>query len=298
MAINQYRTTGFATAIGFIAVILWATLALFTALTHGIPPFQLLFLSFTIGATVNVLWLAASGNLHLADFMIPKNTWLLSVAGLFFYHYFYFNALAKAPAVEAGLIAYLWPLLIVLFSALLPNERLYWYQLLGALVAFIGAAGLILLKDGQSLQLDKQYLTGYLFAIACALTWSLYSVFNRRFASVSSTATIAFCYTVALLGLLSHSLSDETWQTPTINQWLGIIGLGIGPVGLAFFVWDYGTKRGNIQILGTLSYFAPLLSTILLIIFTEAILTTGVIIGCLGIILGAIIAVLPAKLKR
>lgn len=287
-----------ATAIGFIAILLWATLALFTSLTKGIPPFQLLFMSFFIGASINALWLTASKQLTRQAFAIPLSAWLLSVGGLFFYHFFYFNALSHAPEVEAGLIAYLWPLLIVLFSALLPNERLYWYHIAGVLVSFLGAVALIVLKDGQAVQLESRYITGYLFALACALTWSLYSVFNRRFSRVPSSATVGFCYLVAVLGLIAHLLSTETWTLPTLKQWLGVIGLGIGPVGLAFFVWDYGTKNGNIQLLGILSYFAPLLSTLLLIGFTEATFSIGVVMGCLGIVLGALIAVLPQRLQR
>jgi len=38
-----------------------------------------------------------------------------------------------------------------------------------------------------------------------------------------------------------------------------VVALGLGPVGLAFFTWDVGMKRGDIQMLGTLSYAAPLL---------------------------------------
>lgn len=297
---NQQQTT-MATAIGFIAILLWATLALFTSLTNdgaGIPPFQLLCLTFFIGASVNALWLLATRQLNRAAFRIPKAAWLLSVGGLFFYHFFYFNALSRAPAVEAGLIAYLWPLLIVLFSALLPGETLRWYHLLGAAVAFCGAAALILLKGDSGFAFESRYAVGYLFAVVCALTWSLYSVFNRRFPTVPSSATVGFCYAVSLLGLLAHALSAEVWQSPNLTQWAGIIGLGIGPVGIAFFVWDYGTKRGNIQLLGTLSYFAPLLSTVLLIIFADAPLSIGVIMGCGGIMLGAMIAVLPAKFGR
>ncbi|PIE44929.1 MAG: EamA family transporter [Gammaproteobacteria bacterium] len=284
-----------ATFIGFIAILLWATLALFTTLTKGIAPFQLLFLSFFIGASINLLWLILTRQLSGNLFNIPKQAWLLSVSGLFFYHFFYFNALARAPEVEAGLIAYLWPLLIVVFSALLPGEHLRANHMIGALLAFSGTAALILFKGGKGIAFESQYLSGYLFALACALTWSLYSVFNRRFARVPSATMAGFCYVVALLGLLSHILSDETWHNPTLQQWIGILGLGIGPVGIAFFVWDYGTKHGNIQILGTLSYFAPLLSTLLLIFFTAAELTINVLLGCGGIIVGAIIAVLPKR---
>lgn len=288
----------FATAIGFIAILLWSTLALFTSLTKGISPFQLLFLSFSIGATANLLWLTLNRQLSFSFYTIPKAAWLLSVGGLFFYHFFYFNALANAPEVEAGLIAYLWPLLIVLFSALLPKEKLRRQHILGALLAFFGAAALILFKgDSGSITFSRQHLNGYLFALACALTWSAYSVLNRRFRQVPSSATIGFCYLVAILGGLAQQLSGADWQSPTAMQWLGIIGLGVGPVGIAFFVWDYGTKHGNIQLLGTLSYFAPLLSTLLLIAFTPAQLTINVVLGCIGIILGALIAILPIPIS-
>ena len=40
------------------------------------------------------------------------------------YHCAYFFAIQSAPPVEASLIAYLWPLLIVVFAAFLPGERL------------------------------------------------------------------------------------------------------------------------------------------------------------------------------
>lgn len=291
-----------ATLVGFIAIVLWATLALLTSLTNkdgGMPPFQLLFLSFFIGASVNTLWLLLTKQLRRTDFAIPVSAWALSVGGLFFYHFFYFNALSRAPEIEAGLIAYLWPLLIVLFSALLPGEQLRWYHVLGALFSFCGAAALILLKDNVGVVgFDPRYVTGYVLALLCALTWSLYSVFNRHFSGAASSATVGFCYAVAFLAVLAHLLSDEVWATPTLLQWIGIVGLGIGPVGLAFFVWDYGTKHGNIQLLGILSYFAPLLSTLLLIMFTDANLSRGVIIGCCAIVVGAMVAVLPESIKR
>lgn len=126
--------------------------------------------------------------------------------------------------MEAGLIAYLWPLLIVLFFALLPGEHLRWYHIMDGCVAFLGAAALILLKGHAGFAFASEYSTGYLFAAACALVWSLYSVFNRRFARVPSSATVGFCYVVAILGLLSHCLSSEVWVSPTLRQWIGVIG--------------------------------------------------------------------------
>ncbi len=276
-----------ATLIGGVAILLWALLALFTTYAEGLPPFQLLAMTFLVAFVLSVLLLLRRGRQALALWRQPWPVWLLGVGGLYGYHFFYFVALGNAPAVEASLIAYLWPLLIVIFSAALPGERLRWFHLAGAVLG-LGGAFLLVSKGGQVV-FDRQYLLGYLAAAAGALVWSSYSVLNRRFGAVPTEVVGGFCGVVALLGFVSH-LAFETTVAPTPGQWLAVLGLGIGPVGAAFFVWDYGTKHGHIQLLGTLSYAAPLLSTLLLIGFGRAELTWVVGVACLLIVAGAVLA--------
>ena len=276
-----------ATLIGGIAVLLWALLALFTTGAAGIPPFQLLAMTFAVAFAVSLAVLATRGGRAFAAWRQAPAVWALGVGGLFGYHFFYFVALGNAPAVEAGLIAYLWPLLIVVFSALLPGERLRWFHLAGAVMGLAGAA--LLVTKGRGFDFDPRYSLGYLAACACALTWSSYSVANRRFGAVPTEVVGGFCGAVALLGLLCH-LALEATVTPQGLQWLAILGLGLGPVGAAFFVWDHGTKHGNIQVLGALSYAAPLLSTLILIAFGQGEATWQVGLACLLIVAGALLA--------
>jgi drug/metabolite transporter (DMT)-like permease len=213
----------------------------------------------------------------------------LGIAGLFGYHFFYFLALRHAPAVEASLIAYLWPLLIVFFSALLPGERLRWFHGAGAIAGFLGAA--LLVTKGQGFRFDAQYTTGYLSALVCALTWAGYSILSRRFGAIPTSAVGGFCGATAILAWGCHALF-ETTVIPTGWQWAAILGLGLGPVGLAFFTWDYGVKHGNIRVLGALSYAAPLLSTLLLIACGRAEATMVVGVACGLIVGGALLATL------
>jgi drug/metabolite transporter (DMT)-like permease len=201
---------------------------------------------------------------------------------LFGYHFFYFMALRHAPAVEASLIAYLWPLLIVFFSALLPGERLRWFHAAGAIAGFLGAG--LLVTKGQGFSFDPQYATGYLAALVCALTWSGYSILSRRLGAIPTHAVGGFCGVTAMLAWVCHGLF-ETTTIPQGWEWLAILGLGLGPVGLAFFTWDYGVKHGNIRVLGALSYAAPLLSTLLLIAAGRA-EPTGVVGVACGLIMG------------
>lgn len=276
-----------ATLIGATAILMWATLALLTKLSGPVPPFQLIAMSFSLGFLIGVaLWLRQGGAIA-ARLKLPWRVWALGIGGLFGYHFFYFIALQNAPAVEASLIAYLWPLLIVLFSALLPNERLRWFHLAGGVIGFVGAA--LLVTRGQPLAFDPRFGWGYLAALVCAFTWSTYSMLSRRFGAVPTDAVGGFCGVTAILAAGCHVLFEETvW--PMSGQWLAILLLGLGPIGAAFFTWDYGVKRGNINALGAFSYAAPLLSTLLLILFGLAQATWIVALACLLIIGGAVLA--------
>lgn len=290
-----------ATFVGSIAVLLWATLALFTASTGAVPPFQLMAMTFAIAfGFAGLKWLydaVTKGRSAFAFLKQPWPVWALGIGGLFLYHLFYFVALDNAPAVEASLIAYLWPLLIVLFSALLPGEKLYWQHVAGAVIGMCGAGLLILARDSGSGAEPAGNILGYGAAIACAFTWSIYSVLSRRFGSAPTDLVGAFCGVTALLGFLSHLAVETTVWPEDTWQWLAILALGLGPVGAAFFVWDYGVKRGDIKALGAISYASPLISTLLLIATGKANATLAVLLGCLAIVGGAVLAARDLYMK-
>jgi len=283
-----------ATLIGGTAVLMWGLLALFTTLTGRVPPFLLAALAFgTASVMITAKWLIRGENIaaHLRQ---PPGAWITGVTGLFGYHFFYFMALRNAPPVEAGLIAYMWPLLIVLFSALLPGERLRWFHLAGALAGLAGATVLItggqIGTDGGLSGFQAEDTLGYVMAVCCALTWSTYSVVNRRFATVPTDTVGGFCAATAVLAALAHMAFETTVWPADAGEWLAVAGLGLLPVGLAFFTWDYGTKHGDIRVLGAFAYAAPLISTALLILFGKGDATWAVGAGCILIVGGAVLA--------
>ncbi|MDO6521641.1 EamA family transporter [Shimia thalassica] len=250
-----------ATAIGFVAVLLWALLALFTVGTAPTPPLLLNAICFTIGGTIGLIWTMRNGGFSVLR-AVSWKVYTFGTLGLFGYHALYFSALRLAPAAEAGLIAYLWPLLIVLFSGLLPGEHLKAGHLIGALCGFFGAA---LIIQGGGNGFNAEALPGYVLALLCALTWSGYSVFSRRLGDAPTETVAVFCIATAILSAITHvAFEDTIWPVGAMG-WASAIALGLGPVGLAFYVWDIGVKRGDIQLLGTASYAAPLLSTLVLV---------------------------------
>lgn len=255
-----------ATAIGFVAVLLWSLLALFTVGSAPTPPLLLNALCFGIGGVVGLVWAAASGNLGALRGVSFK-VYLFGTLGLFGYHLLYFTALRLAPAAEAGLIAYLWPLLIVVMSSLLPGEKLQAGHVIGAALGFCGAA---LIITGGGTGFSSAHLPGYALALLAAFVWSSYSVISRLVASAPTASVAVFCLATSVLALPLHLMFEETILPDTTVGWAAILGLGLGPVGAAFYVWDIGVKHGDIQLLGTSSYAAPLLSTLILVLFGVA----------------------------
>jgi len=256
-------TTSTATLIGLTAIVMWSLLAALTVATGRVPPFQLLAMTFAIGACVGPLtWLWRPSAIRALR--QPLLVWLVGIGGLFGYHALYFLALRLAPPAEAGLLNYLWPLLIVLLSSFLPGERLAPHHIVGAVLGF---AGTILLFAGNGGGApNPAHIPGFIAAFVAAFVWAGYSVMSRKLATVPTDAVAGFCLATAVLAAICHVVLETTIWPETAMQWLAIVALGIGPVGIAFFVWDIGMKRGDIRVLGAASYATPVLSTAFLIL--------------------------------
>jgi drug/metabolite transporter (DMT)-like permease len=284
-----------ATLIGFAAIAMWAVLALLTDLSGQAPPFQLSAMTFTVGAGVGFALRAAQR--HEGERApVPPLMWLIGIGGLFGYHFLYFTALRHAPAAEASLIAYLWPLLIVLGTSLMPGERLRWQHLAGAALGLSGTALLVLRGGGAGFEAAHAF--GYACAALCAVVWSSYSLLSRRFSAVPTSAVTWFCLATAALSLLCHLALEETMWPRGAGQWLAVLLLGLGPVGAAFYAWDHGVKHGNLPVLGALSYLSPLLSTIVLVAAGRTEPSLRIALACLLITAGAVLAAKSMIFRR
>ncbi|MGJ4941294.1 aromatic amino acid exporter YddG [Bradyrhizobium sp. HKCCYLS1011] len=275
-----------ATLIGLTAILMWSLLAVMTVATGVIPAFQLAAMTFAIGGVVGTLtWIGRPG--AMKALRQPAVAWIVGVGGLFGYHALYFLALRFAPPAEAGLLNYLWPLLIVLFSAFLPGERLAPHHIIGAA---LGLAGTVLLFVGNGASFAAGQVPGLLAAFIAAFVWATYSVLSRRLKGVPTDAVAGFCLATAALAAIMHLAVEATVWPETLTQWLAVIGLGVGPVGAAFYAWDIGMKRGDIRVLGAASYATPLLSTAFLILAGFARPSANIALAALLIAGGGLVA--------
>jgi drug/metabolite transporter (DMT)-like permease len=275
LAMTKQMTPRTATLIGLTAILMWSLLAVLTVATGKIPAFQLAAMTFAIGALVGSLtWVRRPD--AISALRQPPVAWAVGVGGLFGYHALYFLALRFAPPAEAGLLNYLWPLLIVLFSALLPGERLAPHHIVGAVLGLVGTV--LLFAGSAGTGFAPGQVPGLIAAFVAAFVWAAYSVMSRKLKSIPTDAVAGFCLATALLAAGVHGIAEVTVWPDTAAQWLAITALGVGPVGAAFYAWDIGMKRGDIRVLGAASYATPLLSTAFLMVagFAEPSVTIAI----------------------
>lgn len=281
-----------ATLIGLLTILIWSTLAILSVLVGPIPPFQLVAMAFTLVFALTLVIWTARGERPWAQLRLPVRLWALGIGGLFGYHLLYFVGIQSAPPAAANLINYLWPMLIVLFSALLPANAgvgsLRWFHLTGAALGLLGTG--LIVTAGTGLSVDSAYIPGYLAAVGAALLWSSYSVLSRRFAHVSTNAVGGFCGATAVLAWVAHFALEPTIWPDTLTAWLAVAALGLGPVGSAFFLWDHAVKHGDLRVLGASAYAAPMLSTLSLVVFGFTSPSWSLALACILITSGGLLA--------
>jgi drug/metabolite transporter (DMT)-like permease len=248
------RPTAFMLAGG--AILLWSSLALVISRLGHLPAILTTGIALCIGGLLGIV--------RIKEWRVPFRTLLVGIGGIFGYHVMLFTAFRLAPIVEANLLNYLWPLLIVLLTpVILPGFGLKVRHIAGAM---LGLSGAVLIVTGGSINPDLSALPGYLLAAAAAVTWSVYSLLTRRLPAFGSGAVGAFCLASGVLSLAVYFVQPGSGGIGVVQprDWPLLLLLGVGPMGAAFFLWDAALKRGDPRIIGSLSYLTPLLSTLVL----------------------------------
>jgi len=282
-----------ANLLALCAIALWGSLAWFGVRLAAVPPFLLVGTALTLaGVVASPTW---------RRWHVPVRVVVLGVYGLFGFHFFLFVALRLAPPLQANLINYLWPLLIVLLaplflphSALMPSRLSRWH-VLGGLLGLGGA--FVAITDGHLPSLTTTIANGdatlgYAAAMASALIWATYSLMGqrlRRGGTPFPTATIGlFCLISGVLALLCHAAFEPPYRF-TVHDFWPMAALAIGPMGAAFLLWDAALARGDARTIGTLAYLTPVLSTIVLGIDDPARFGWPIVVALLLVVSGAIV---------
>ena len=273
--------------LGLLAIVCWGSLATLGNQLIHLPPFYVLGLSFIIGSIP--AWTKPKE--LFPDF--ATSSW--GILGYFGYHFFLFYSFRKAPIIEANLINYLWPMILVMLTPLFFNsQKLKWYHFFGAGLSLLGCLVLVRGK-GADIKLENFY--GYLLALGAAISWPVYSLVKKKMRSSTVWSVGGFCLGAGILCLITHALIEPR----VVLQWndaLLIFLMGIGPFGLSFYAWDRALAHGDSRVIGALSYLTPVLSTLGLVIFANQSLNLNTVAAMVLIIGGASSGLLDFLTKK
>jgi len=263
------------------AVILWGSLAAIAVALNNIPPLLMTGLGLIIGSIIS---------LPVAGFKIrrilPSSKMLLvGVYGLFGYHAALFAGLQNAPSVQANLVNYLWPVLIVLLAPLIVvGSKIGLSHVIASILGFSGAALAIL----SGAELVSGFAVGYLFAFIAALIFSSYSLLIKRFSHSPTAAVGGYSLVGGLLAVGAHFVFEQPVEISQ-GQWIWLVLLGLGPLGGSFYLWDYAMKHGSAQRVGTIAFLTPVLSTTILLVVSGQNLTISIGLAALLIVAAAVV---------
>lgn len=273
----------FATGVGCIAILLWSVGALITTTFKNLPSYEII--SITLGSAsltlfATIAWQGKWDVFEKAE-LFPILLATCAITGL---QYFYNEAFKYAPALDADLINYLWPIHLLLLSTILPNERLRMNQLLGAILAFLGIMVLLITTTAHSLP-GANYVYGCFAALLDGLLWASYMIITRYFKRNPYEMTAVYFGLGALFTLTLH-FKYETYVAPTYTQSAGLLTMGVFVIGSAYTLWTYGIKYGNYKLMSVIAYLTPILSVGFLALFRKATLSSSMMLACLLVTLG------------
>ncbi len=262
------------------AVFLWGSLASLAILLDTVPPLLMTGIGLVVGS---IIALPVSG-FSIRRLIPKKRVLLVGVYGLLGYHFALFAGLQNAPSVQANLVNYLWPIFVVLLAPLfIRGTSLTYKHWIAGILGFSGAALAIL----SGTQLVGGFAVGYVYAGIAAIIFSSYSLISKSLADSPTAAVGGYSFVAGVLAIGAHFVFEPPATIDSV-QWLWLVLMGLGPLGGSFYLWDFALKHAPAQRVGTIAFFTPLISTILLLTVTGQRLTLMLGLSAALILLAAV----------
>lgn len=275
-----------ATLLGYMALAMWAGSGVLASSVIRIPTFEVLSIAFSMSFGLTALMLTMRGQWHKVK--QPLTLWVIGMIGVYGNDALFISAFKYAPAAQADLINYLYPILIILFASLLPNEKLSAKYIVAAILGFSGTYLVITNGDNFS-GFHLKYMPGYLLALLDAVVWSVYCLAARYYKNTPTEMVGMYCGCGLVLSLIAH-VSFEPTVMPHLIELIVMIVMGLTTQGSAYFLWDFGIKKGNFRFLSIIAYANPVIAVFLLILTGKSTYSTILLVSTLLIALGGLVA--------
>lgn len=253
------------TFLGIVAILLWSSLV---ALTRGVAE------NFGAVGGAALIYTVSSVMLFFT-IGIPKLKLLswryLAIAGGLFAAYEVCFSLAlgfandRLQTIEMAVINYLWPSLTVLMAVVASKRKVSWLIYPSALIAFFGVTWCLMGDKGLSLEVFLSNVAtnpvAYSLAFFGAILWAIYCNITKRLSNGQNGITLFFIFTAMALWIHYFKVDESAFEF-TISSTLHLLLTAL-VMGSGYALWNIAIIGGNMLFLATLSYFTPILSTLL-----------------------------------
>jgi drug/metabolite transporter (DMT)-like permease len=244
-------------------LLLWSFSAVCAAVLKTLPSFQVLTITFFCGFLYCAIRIMLTKKWR--ELKQPWYVWAIGILGIGGQQILYIFSFKYAPPIQADLIIYTWPIMVVLLLQFIKKLKNFRRALLSTFLGFCGVVLLFLSDPSDIGEINSGVLLGYGMAFMCAVFWSLYTVLSKNFKCPSEIVGFYGLYSAVICGILHFSLEETVM--PSFVEWIVLAVMGVCITGLSYYLWDKGIKKGNFQLLSILSYTNPILSITWLAVF-------------------------------
>jgi len=245
----------------------------------AIPPMSLSFWRWTVA----LLILCCFGLRHLIaqrEFVLEHKKFIImqGIIGVAGFNSLIYLAIQTTTAINAVLVNSCIPVIIVVISWIMYNDRLSLRQTIGVFISLSGV--LLIISQGKlSTLLGLHFNRGDILVFLAAILWALYSANLKKYPK--GLHPFAYLTGIVIVGLavitplyLFELSTGKTMQLST-NTFIAIGYVALFASVLAFIFWNRAVTMLGANIAGPFIHLMPVFSTILAVIFLGETLTTN-----------------------
>jgi drug/metabolite transporter (DMT)-like permease len=218
------------------------------------------------------------------DFLISAGLGLLNP---FLYYLVLFEAYDRLPAQEAQPLNYVWPVVLVLLSALFLRQRITPVTLLAMLVSLAGVA--VISTRGDLLSLRFTDTTGVTLAVGSTVIWASYWLFNLR-DNRDPVLRLWVNFVFGTVAVTAYALTMEKVALPSWPALAGAAYVGCFEMGITFVCWISALRyaRNTAQV-SSLIFLSPFLSLVVIHFLVGEPIYPSTVVGLILIVAGIIL---------
>lgn len=228
-----------------VVVLLWGfNFVIMKSALLEIPPALFVTLRFTAGSVMMLAILRIQHG-HIA---LPKRDYpyliLLGIIGNAAYQSMFIWGLKYTSAANGSLIINATPIVVGLFGALFGIERM---RLGLAFALILGFMGVLIVLIPNRASLSAQNLQGDLLMVGSMLSWAIYTLGVRRYATgmdpIYLTTWTIVSGTVCLVLFNGSSIFNADWSLYSAGAWLGLAYSVVGSLVISYLLWNRSVQR-------------------------------------------------------